>query len=236
MSAQPAGPPATVGWLAGSAIYRIVDWWIAFVVLTIAGERLELNRLVRPSAAARALFASAVALVATGACVAAFRPGSGVRLTGGGLIAVAGWLGAFDIARRTLRQRGETRFIAVCLLSSYLWLAIAGAIMVTTAASSPGLEYDAALHAVFLGFAVAMIFGHAPIVFPAILGARMRFTRAFYLHLALLHASVVVRLVGDLVEPLARVRATGGMLNALALLLFVVNTAAALGHSIPRRA
>jgi len=33
-------------WAAGDAIFRVVFWWIAFLVLTIAGERLELNRLL----------------------------------------------------------------------------------------------------------------------------------------------------------------------------------------------
>lgn len=213
-----------VHWLAGAAIYRVVFWWIAFVVLTIAGERLELNRLLRPTAAARAIFGGAVVLVTVGAAIAAAQPAVGVRIVGAGLLAVGLWLALLDIARRTIRQHGETRFIAVSLLSGYAWLGVGGVIALVTAASAPGVEYDALLHAVFLGFAVAMIFGHAPIVFPAILGAPMPFTRAFYGHLALLHASVAVRLAGDLVEPFARARSWGGLLNALALVLFVVNT------------
>jgi hypothetical protein len=67
-----------------------------------------------------------------------------------------------------------------------------------------------------------MIFGHAPILFPAILGTPMPFTPAPYGPLIALHASVAVRLVGDLIEPLARLRGWGGLLNAATLLLFVV--------------
>jgi hypothetical protein len=33
-------------------------------------------------------------------------------------------LATFDIARRTVRQSGVTRFIAVCLLSGYVWLGV----------------------------------------------------------------------------------------------------------------
>ena len=44
------------GWLSGASIYRVVFWWVAFVVLTIAGERLELNRLLRPSPVVRVTF------------------------------------------------------------------------------------------------------------------------------------------------------------------------------------
>ena len=36
-------------WMMGFPIFQIVFWWIAFVVLTIGGERLELNRVLRPT-------------------------------------------------------------------------------------------------------------------------------------------------------------------------------------------
>ena len=54
-------------WLSGSAIFRVVWWWIAFLVFTIAGERLELNRILRPTPAIRAAFAGAIATIAIGA-------------------------------------------------------------------------------------------------------------------------------------------------------------------------
>ncbi|HME69219.1 MAG TPA: hypothetical protein VKM54_05055 [Myxococcota bacterium] len=43
-------------------------------------------------------------------------------------------------------------------------------------------RYDAILHALFLGFVMTMIFGHAPIIFPALLARPMRFLPAFTLH------------------------------------------------------
>src|SRR5262249_38606214 len=144
---------------------------------------------------------------------------------GAGLAGISVWLGTYDIARRTIRQHRETRFIAVCLLSGYVWLGVGGIVAAATGAAVPGAAYDAILHAVFLGFAFAMIFGHPPIVFPAILGAPMPFTPTLYGPLIALHASVALRLIGDLIEPLARLRSWGGLLNAAALLLFVVNTA-----------
>ncbi len=36
-------------WLGGQPAYAVVPWWIAFLVLTIAGERLELSRFLPPS-------------------------------------------------------------------------------------------------------------------------------------------------------------------------------------------
>ena len=156
------------------------------------------------------------------------RTPSGIRMMGAGLLALSVWLARFDVARRTVRQPGVTQFIGVCLLLGYVWLAVGGVLAIATAAATPGPPYDALLHAIFLGFVVSMIFGHAPIVFPAILGVTMSFRRTFYLHVALLHASVVVRLAGDLVEELGRLRAWGGALNAAAIALFIVNSISAL--------
>jgi len=212
-------------WLAGASIYRVVVWWIAFVVLTIAGERLELNRVLKPPAATLSLLFSAVGLVVAGACIAVPQPALGLRILGAGLGGISGWLCAYDIARKTVRLGGERRFIAVCLLSGYVWLGVGGIIALSIGAATPGVSYDAVVHAVFLGFAFAMILGHAPIVFPAVLGVPMPFTSSLYGPLVMLHASVAVRLIGDLIEPLARLRAWGGLLNAAALLLFVLNTA-----------
>jgi hypothetical protein len=211
-------------WLAGFAIYRVVVWWIVFIVLTIAGERLELNRLLRPLAIVRTLFIGAMLVLIAGAAVGVFWPQPGIRTLGAGLCAIAGWLAANDIARRTVQQTGLTRFIAVCLLSGYVWLGVGGVIAIVSAAAEPGVQYDAILHAIFLGFAVSMIFGHAPIIFPAILGRPMRYHPRFHLHLILLHASVALRLTGDLVEDLGRWRAWGGLLNMCALVLFLLNT------------
>jgi hypothetical protein len=76
------------------------------------------------------------------------------------------------------------------------------------------------LHSVFLGFAFSMIFGHAPTIVPAISGVAVAFDRRFYVHLALLHASLVLRILSDLTaQPDAR--RWGGLLNEIAILLFV---------------
>ena len=56
----------TVGtalWAAGGAVHEVVGWWIGFLVLTIAGERLELSRFMPPSRSATQLFAAIVAAV-----------------------------------------------------------------------------------------------------------------------------------------------------------------------------
>ncbi len=220
-------------WLAGLPIFRVVLWWAAFLILTIVGERLELSRLLRLSRTSERLYFLAVGILVIGTAVDAYEgivlPGEGttigIRIAGLGMLALAAWLLRYDIARRTVRQQGLTRFIALCLLAGYVWLGIGGLLrLALPAAVVSGPYYDAMLHTIFLGFVMSMIFGHAPIILPAVLGRAMSFHSLFYLHLVLLHLSLALRIVGDLSAELA-VRQWGGMLNVIAVLMFLFATA-----------
>ena len=206
-------------WLGGQPVHRVVWWWAGFLVLTIVGERLDLARLQRPTAASRLAFFAAAGVLLVGLGRASLAPDDGMRLVGAGFVALAAWLGTFDIARRTVRGTGLTRFIAVALLSGYAWLAVAGLLLLRWPHVAAGAQYDAILHALFVGFVFSMIFGHAPIIFPAVLGVRIAYRPIFYLPLGLLHGSLVVRMVGDVASWLAG-RQWGGLLNALAIVLF----------------
>jgi hypothetical protein len=211
-------------WLAGWPIHRVVFWWIAFLVLTIAGERLEMTRLLRLGAGPRAVFLGATAVLVAGVAGTLVAPDVATRLAGAGLIALAAWLGVFDMARRTVRQSGLTRFIAAALLSGYAWLGAAGLLALAGGATAAGPRHDALVHAVLLGFVFSMIFGHAPIIFPAVLGIAVAYRRVFYVHLVLLHASLLLRVAGDLLAwPFGR--AWGGLLNGAAIVLFLAVTA-----------
>lgn len=68
-----------------------------------------------------------------------------------------------------------------------------------------------------------MIFAHAPIIFPAVTGSPMTFLRIFYVHLFLLHGSLLVRVIGDL-GGVYELRYWGGMFNAIAIGLFLVSS------------
>ena len=211
-------------WWAGGSVYAVVPWWIAFFVLTIGGERLELSRFLPPSPRARRVFAGILVALLGGVAVSTFARTAGTLLLGAALLGLSLWLVRQDIARRTVKASGLTRFIAVCLLSGYAWLAIAGiSILVSGGLDSGGAAYDAALHAVLLGFVFSMVFGHAPIIIPAVLRTDVPYHPYFYAPLALLHASLLARLVGD-VALLPEWRAWGGALNGLALLAFVLGT------------
>lgn len=145
-----------------------------------------------------------------------------MRLTGLGLLAVAAWLARFDIARYTVRRSGLTRYIALCLLSGYAWLGISGLLALAAGGVTAGLLYDALLHSLFVGFVFSMIFGHAPIILPALANVQIRFHRRFYLPLLLLHLSLLLRVISDLI-PWFSGRQWGGMLNVLVILLFLGN-------------
>ena len=84
----------------------------------------------------------------------------------------------------------------------------------------PSSSYDAFLHTILVGFVFSMIFGHAPIIFPAILGVPISYRPAFYVHLILLHLSLTIRILGDLVNQ-HDIRRWGGLLNEMAILLFL---------------
>jgi len=240
---QPVLPTITIGlgaliwlvgnalWLTGSPVYRVVLWWAGFLVLTIVGERLELSRLLRLSRNVRAAFLVAVGLFLAGLVVAIVNLGAGVCLAGLGMIALALWLLRYDIARRTVRQTGLTRFIAVCLLSGYVWLGVSGVLALVFGWITAGSRYDAMLHTFLLGFVFAMIFGHAPIIFPSVLGVAVPFQPAFYAHLGLLHLSLILRVVSDLATWQVG-RQWAVLLNVLVLLLFLANT----GRAIRRAA
>lgn len=207
-------------WLLGWPVYRFVLWWGAFLVLTIAGERLELGRLVRLSENAQFAFMGAVALYLAGLITALFSLNSGVQLASAGMLALSLWLLRYDIARRTIYKPGLPRFAAACLLSGYIWLGASGIMGIAFGEQAGGVRYDAFLHAVFLGFVFSMIFGHAPIIFPAVLGFEVSFHPVYYLHLLILHISLGLRIYGDLAI-LPGVRLWGGLLNAAAILIFI---------------
>ncbi len=164
-----------------------------------------------------------------GAALAAWVTPIGYALLGTALIALTLWLLRHDIVRRTVRQQGMTRYIAVSLLAGYFWLMIGGALGLAGGFALGDPCRDACLHALFLGFVFSMVFGHAPIIVPAVTKARVAYSPFFYVPLAVLHGSLAARLVGDLAGDLAW-RAAGAVGNALALALFVATLLAAVAR------
>jgi hypothetical protein len=210
-------------WMTGFPIYRIVFWWAGFLVLVIAGERLEIIRMLRVSKSTKAAFLVALGIFLLGLVLTSVNYGNGIRLLGAGMIGLMIWLIRYDIAWRSVRETGLSRFTAICLLSGYIWLGTSGAIALSMGSVTPGLTYDAVLHALFLGFVFSMIFGHAPVIFSEVLGVPVSYQPQFYAHLVLLHLTLIMRVVGDLCGWVFG-RQLGGLLNVLVILIFLANT------------
>lgn len=215
-------------WLAGNLLWitvapvaRVVWLWAAFLVLTIAGERLELNRVLRLTARHYLLFLLAVAPFLLGALLYTLLPQPAARLSGAGMLGLAAWMLGYDIARRNLRHPYPlTRFIAACLFAGYFWLGFSGLLNIVYGAQVAGPIYDALLHTLFVGFVFSMIFGHAPIILPALTRITVSFHPSLYLPLFLLHLSLIARVAGSL-GGLAELRRWGGLLNEAAVLMFI---------------
>jgi hypothetical protein len=200
----------------------VVPWLVAFLVLTIMGERLELSALLRPSGLARAAFIIAAEALVVGVTLVLVLPEAGIRLAGTGLVGIAAWAARYDLARRTIHARGVTRFIALCLLPGYAWLAVSGAVWVIAGPVSAGAAYDVAVHGIFLGFVISMVFGHAPVILPGVLRVPLPYHPVFYGHLALLHAGLLVRVVGGDLLDLPGAWRVGGTINVVAVVVFLV--------------
>lgn len=201
-------------WLAGRPVPDTVPLWAAFLVLTIAGERLELSRFLPPWRWRTPTLVPTIVLLLAGALAASW------TAFGLGLLALVAWSLGNDVVRRTVRQSGLTRYVAVCLLSAYAWAAVAGLLALGLGNESAGYRYDAALHALFVGFVFSMVFGHAPVILPAVLKVGVPYRPVFYVPLAVLHLSLAARLAGDLAQA-DGLRQGGGLANAAAIVLFI---------------
>ncbi|HEX5191168.1 MAG TPA: hypothetical protein VFW09_00075 [Solirubrobacteraceae bacterium] len=222
---------AGADWLAGADAAGFAPLLAGFLVLTIVGERLELTRAARRSRLVRMLLEAAIAVFCVGLGISLANERLGVHVAGVGLAAQALWLARYDIARHTVRIAGVTRYMAVALLTGYVWLLCAGVLWAVSAPLYFGPAYDASLHAVFLGFVMSMVFAHAPVIVPAVLRVPLPYSRGFYAQLVLLHVSLAVRLIGgDLLDDDVLWR-WGGIANETAILLFLFATAFAVGHA-----
>jgi hypothetical protein len=205
----------TLLWLAGRAMPEVAGWWLVFLVLTIAAERLELSRLGSPPPWSRFAFAAAAALLLVGSARGELAEGR-APVMAAGLIACAAWLLKYDIARRTIRLAGQPRFSAAAILAGHVWLAVAGVVLLAAPPAAAPLAYDAAVHAIAIGCILSMVLGHAPIILPAVTGLRLSFIPLAYAPLALLEASAALRVGADLIGAI-ELRAASGPLTVLAL-------------------
>jgi hypothetical protein len=217
-----------VAWLGGNIIWSIrgevhqsVPWWVAFLVLTIVGERLEISRVLRLDRLSRFLFGVSVGFVCVGLISTIVSQAIGIRISASGLVLLAVWLLIYDIARRNVGRGGITRYIAVNLLIGYLWLALGGLLGLYHGHLTAGPLYDAWLHAIFLGFVFSMIFAHALIILPAVTGLNVPYRSFMFGPVIAMNLGLILRVISDLLFWLPG-RQWGGMINGLAIVWFLI--------------
>ena len=215
---------ANILWALGVSLNIIVMYWASYLVLIISGERLELGRFVKKPKIALQSFIASVIINILGLIVMLISPELGLRIVAVAFLIMAIWLLYFDIARVNIKQSGAYRFMAAGLLAGYFWLAVAAIWFFFVGLKSSGPNYDAPLHAIFVGFTFSMVFAHAPVIFPAVLKLKITFSKLLYLPLIALHASLLMRLIGDLYS--YKLRYWGGMISAVSIVLYFLLTLA----------
>lgn len=205
----------------GFPIPQVLPWWMAFLLLTIAGERLELGALRPRSRLNQITFILPVLLVLVGCGVSVLRVDIGTQIVGAGMLSLGSWLVRYDIARDTARKSEMPAYIGRLLLSGYVWLMVAGIAALLFGGLRGGPMYDILVHSLFLGFAFSMIFAHAPIISAAALEYSVPYRPALYGPPLMLHATLLLRVLGGLSGTMWA-RQWGAAGNALAILGFVM--------------
>lgn len=208
-------------WLAGNVLLyqtqfypTVFPWWIAFILFTIVGERLELPFSYKHK---RLLY---VLLLIT--LVGFMLPyhGVGRTVTSAGMIAIALWLLRFDLVRTLLKKKGHYLYTGLSLTLGYVWLLVSAVFMIFV--TSGAFALDALLHSFFLGFAISMIFAHGSIIFPAFLHkSGQHFHRILWLWLGVFQVSIAARIIADLLT-MPLLRKWAGMVNGIIILFFLV--------------
>lgn len=220
-------------WLIGNLLAwrhhfypQALPWWISFLLLTIAGERLELSKFLPIRNWQKTMFIAfmIVFVVAAGSLF----HGWGQPVAGLALLLVAAWLLKFDMIRKSIRKKGLHRFSALMLGSGYLWLAAAGIAMMLSAFVP--VAYDVLVHTFFIGFTFSMIFAHGPVILPGIAKLPFQpFSPGLYVWGFLLHASLLLRICGS-IHGLYPLKFWGGIANGV----FIVAYFLTIGYQVVR--
>lgn len=212
------GTGATLLWLGGLDVNLLLPWLVGFVVLTIAGERIELARITMGASAGRRMVQLSWGFT-FGVVASLLWPQWGSIAFGLSLMVLTAFLAVNDVARRTIKAAGATRFMAACMLAGYFWLTVA-AITWCFGFPTGQARYDTVIHAVFLGFTMSMIIAHSSTILPAVLRRPLPYRKMMWAPALLLHAGLLLRVwIGDGLG-YHGAWIMGGIVNIIALLLF----------------
>lgn len=215
----------SICWFVGNVLMIIkglypmaVPWWMAFLLLVIIGERLELSKYLPIRKFKKHLLLAALILFVVG-IILPFH-GDGRHFAASGLIFTGIWLLKYDMANKAIKKSGLHRYSGIMLLMGYVWLIISGILLIIGDAYP--FIYDAVLHSFFLGFVFSMIFAHGPIILPGVIGIPLKpYHWLLYIPGVILQISLITRIFAD-VSLLVILRKWAGMWNGIAILLFFV--------------
>lgn len=198
---------------------------ISFPMFTIMGERVELSRFLSPQVYRRARWGLWVIVAATILLLLRILVVDSRYLVTAwaGLLAVA-VVGLFrsELTLVKMGQRGLHRYQGQHLLFAYGWFFLALIILVLARESYP--LYDAATHALAIGFIGSMMMAHAPMIAPTMLHRKLAEERLSYLPLRFLTLAVAMRVLGDLLKaagaPLPALAGLSGIVVFMALIAF----------------
>lgn len=192
-------------------------WWMAFVLLTVCSERLELSKFLPVSSLARRIFIFFLLTFIAGIALP-FHLG-GNYVAGLALVGIALWLMRYDIISITLKKEGLQAFTARALLAGYVALVLTGIFLISL--NNTSYSYDSIVHTFFLGFTMAMIFAHGPLIIPGLLVWQAKpFHKLFYLPLSLLFVSLLIRLLANANLIAFSYRLSSAWLSVTAILLY----------------
>lgn len=214
-------------WARGYEVATIVPWWTAFLVLTIIGERLELARIAFLDPRLETRITAEVLAFVFALPLTLLAPVAGYILLGAALIVLVLDVATHDVARRLVHTQGLPRFSAAAMLSGYAWALVAGGIWLVGGAALSGYRYDTVVHALTIGFALSMVFAHAPIILPALARRPLPYSPTLWAAWGTLQVGLVVRVISG-ARDWPDGWQTGGVINVLAVLGFALSVIALL--------
>ncbi len=175
----------------------LLPWLVTLILLTIIAERVELARLHRPPGSERILLILS-SVVIIGALASLIAPRLGAHVFGATVLVLTLWSANGDVARKTIKLTGLPRFSAAALLLGYAWLTVGALIWLIKGEPNTFNSYDAAVHSVFLGFAMSMVIAHAPVILPAVIRRPLPYHPSMWVTLIVLQIGLVFRVaIGD---------------------------------------
>lgn len=221
-------------WARGIDAQIMAPWWMAYLVLTIVGERIELARVAFIAHRVEwSIFFSSLALAGSLAvCMVA--PAVGYPVMGVALGVMLLLAITHDTARKTFKIKGVTGFMGTCMLVGYAWALLAAAIWIFSPTGFSGYWRDLALHALAIGFVMSMVAAHASMIVPSITRRPMRYRPVLWVGWAVMQLGLLVRLMGT-TRGITLLWQWGDAISVIGMLAMMITVAALNIYRSPAR-